>query len=542
MCPLHLSQAAWFEKPDRDPVASLADQLVDQICQHSPAARGYVRPGVPRDLLGWGRQFLPAYFRFPPSKMHAWLAVELERLERERGGRLNILAPRGGAKSTLATFCYALRAAVEGREPYIWIVSATREQARTHLRHLRAELEANPQLARAYPRATGRGPSWRAGSVQLSSGIAIEAFGMGQQLRGRRLRQHRPSLILCDDVENDIHVASPAQRAACREWFHGVVLKAGDERTNVVNLATALHRDALSMHLHRSAGWTSATFCAIQRWPDNMELWRQWEEVHCNPDDPRAAQTAREFYAARREAMDAGADLLWPEKEGLYALMQMRADEGRTTFEREKQNSPIDPERCEWPGEYFDHHIWFSDWPKNLAVRVVALDPSKGADARHGDYSAYVLLGVDPHGILYVEADLARRPTPDMVEQGVVLCRRFVPERLVIETNQYQELLAAEFPAAFRRLRRRSVPVHKLENHVNKLVRIRRLGSLLSQRRLRFLVRSPSTHLLVEQLRDFPLGDHDDGPDALEMAIRVAGELREGIVDDGLGDNLLIRH
>jgi hypothetical protein len=28
--------------------------------------------------------------------------------------------------------------------------------------------------------------------------------------------------------------------------------------------------------------------------------------------------------------------------------------------------------------------------------------------------------------------------------------------------------------------------------------------------------------LLVEQLRDFPCGDHDDGPDALEMAVRLA--------------------
>jgi bifunctional non-homologous end joining protein LigD len=30
---------------------------------------------------------------------------------------------------------------------------------------------------------------------------------------------------------------------------------------------------------------------------------------------------------------------------------------------------------------------------------------------------------------------------------------------------------------------------------------------------------------LVEQLRDFPNGDHDDGPDALEMACRMASDL-----------------
>jgi hypothetical protein len=70
-------------------------------------------------------------------------------------------------------------------------------------------------------------------------------------------------------------------------------------------------------------------------------------------------------------------------------------------------------------------------------------------------------------------------------------------------------------------------------------MRIRRLGSYLSKRQLRFLACSPSTRLLVEQLRDFPCGAHDDGPDALEMAIRLAEEvLYERNMSDGLGNRL----
>jgi len=71
------------------------------------------------------------------------------------------------------------------------------------------------------------------------------------------------------------------------------------------------------------------------------------------------------------------------------------------------------------------------------------------------------------------------------------------------------------------------------------VVRIRRLGPLLSQRRLRFLARSSSTRLLVDQLRDFPVGAHDDGPDALEMALRLAEDVLQGrSSDDGLGARL----
>lgn len=520
---------------------ALAAALVERICRHSPAARSYRRPGAPLDVLAWSQRFLPAYFRLPPSKMHRWLAERLDRMSHERGAKVNLLAPRGGAKSTVGTLAYVLKCAVEGAEPYVWIVSATKDQAQTHLENIKAELTANARLARAYPHGAAQGATWRSTAIELASGAVVESYGMLQQLRGRRRRESRPSLIVCDDVENDIHVASPDQRAACRAWFHGVLLKAGDERTNVINLATALHRDALAMQLHNAAGWRSALFRAVERWPDEINLWRRWEELYSSRDDADAAHTALSFFAANRAAMTAGAELLWPEREDLYALMRMRVESGRTAFEREKQNSPIDPERCEWPEEYFAEHIWFSEWPAALALRTLALDPSKGADARHGDYSAFVMLGIDAGDVLYVEADLARRPTPEMVACGVALCARFNPHAFGVEANQYQELLAGEFAAEFRRQHLLQSAPYAINNHTNKLMRIRTLGPYLAERRLRFLSRSASTRLLVDQLRDFPLGDHDDGPDALEMALRLARALRDGSrATDGLGDRLPI--
>jgi predicted phage terminase large subunit-like protein len=107
--------------------------------------------------------------------------------------------------------------------------------------------------------------------------------------------------------------------------------------------------------------------------------------------------------------------------------------------------------------------------------------------------------------------------------------------------NQYQELLRGEFESEFRRRHKRVLAPRGINNSTNKLVRIRRLGPYLSQHRLRFHAKSPATRLLVDQLRDFPLGAHDDGPDALEMAIRLADALLsdEAMPSDGLGDNLL---
>lgn len=228
--------------------SQLALALAERIAERTSAAC----TALP--LVTWGQLLLPAYFRLPPSRMHLWTGAQLDQMCTIRGARLNVLGPRGGAKSTISTLTYVLKAAVSVREPYIWIVSDTMSQARTHLANVKAELEHNRLLAMYYPSAVGRGPRWRADGIELPNGVVIEAYGTGQRLRGRRQRENRPTLIVCDDLQNDVHVASASQRQSSRDWFHGALLKAGDRRTNVINLATALHRDALAMQLTRSPG------------------------------------------------------------------------------------------------------------------------------------------------------------------------------------------------------------------------------------------------------------------------------------------------
>lgn len=488
-------------------------------------------------LLEWGQRFLPQHFFLPPSSMHRWLAERLAPLANERGAKLNALGPRLGAKSTVVTLAYALRMALEHREAYLWLVSDTKHQAQGHLENLKAELVDNPRLAKAYPDGVGRGPVWRAGRIVLRNGVAVDAFGSGQRIRGHRHREHRPSLIVCDDLQNDSHIESSTQRARSRTWFHGTLLKAGTPETNVINLATALHREALALQLHATPGWTSRVFHAIEQWPQNMLLWETWESLYADPENPQAIHDARQFYDAHRAAMEAGAELLWPEREDLYTLMCMRVESGRTAFEREKQNSPVDPERCEFPEAYFDERIWFDEWPTTLRLKILALDPSKGTDARRSDYSALVRVGLDGQGIFFVEADLARRPLAQIIADAAEHCRQFCPDAFGVESNQFQELLGPALIAEFRRQGLLALDPWLIDNRLNKLVRIRRLGPFLAARRLRLKTKSPSTKLLLDQLREFPVADHDDGPDALEMAIRLASELL-GRPDDGLGHRL----
>ena len=221
------------------------------------------------------------------------------------------------------------------------------------------------------------------------------------------------------------------------------------------------------------------------------------------------------------------ARVLWPQRQSLYDLMKHRAVIGSAAFEHEHQGNPVDPEAQEWGPDYFDYPgFWFDQWPDGM-LRVMGCDPSKGKDAKAGDYSAYVLYGLAPNGTEYVEADLKRRPPEQIVADGVEHYRLFRPEGMALETNTFQELFQADFMRVARE-QKVDLRVYPFENMVNKLVRIRRNGPYLYQRRARFKARSPGTMLLIEQLRDFPTGEHDDGPDALELARRLAIQLWNG--------------
>jgi len=486
------------------------------------------------DLLSWCRRYLPRYFTDKPSRMHSWMAEKLQAARYQRGTNLNILGPRGGAKSTIGNTAYILRCAVEGTEPYILILGKTSKMADKQLGHVRRELEENPQLARDYPEACGRGSVWSGSELRLKNGVMIQAFGVGQDIRGARNAADRPTLVVCDDLQDDDAITSNSTREGDWIWLTGAVLNIGDARTNYINLATAIHREAIGHKLMATPGWESQAFASIIEWPARLDLWAQWAEILHDHSGAGAKPEvrARAFYDANKVEMDAGAVVLWPDRESLYALMLMRESKGRRSFDREKQVKLAGAEENEWPDEYFsENHIYFDEWPATRKLRVMTLDPSKGRDARRSDYSAYVMLQVGNDGTLYVDADLARRPTPQMIADGVEIHRKFDPDGFGVEANSWQDLLCGEFERAFAAESSLAVAPHAITNGTNKQVRIRRLGTLLAQRRIKFKSGSPGARLLVNQLRDFPdIHSHDDGPDALEMALRLARHL-EGLAN-----------
>ncbi len=195
-------------------------------------------------------------------------------------------------------------------------------------------------------------------------------------------------------------------------------------------------------------------------------------------------------------------------------------------------------EGAEWPAEFFPDSIWFDEWPDNLAWRAMALDPSKGQHdktkkGKLPDDSAIVSLGVTPDAVLWVDADMDNaRPVeagpgePSIVDSAIQRYQEFRPAGVLVECNGFQELVATALRRVARE-RRIEIMVYAITSSVSKESRIRNLTVYLAQRRLR-VRNTKGGRRLVQQMRDFPMGEHDDGPDALHMATKLVDYLISG--------------
>jgi predicted phage terminase large subunit-like protein len=121
---------------------------------------------------------------------------------------------------------------------------------------------------------------------------------------------------------------------------------------------------------------------------------------------------------------------------------------------------------------------------------------------------------------MYVEAALAREPIPQMISRSLDLAAGFGHlDSLAVENNDALGTLVAAFHDEIRR-RGRLVPLQSVVNTQPKVVRIRHLGVYFGRSQVRFR-NTRGTRMLVDQLRDFPNATHDDGPDALHLAVRT---------------------
>jgi len=504
-----------------------------------------MRKSGQESLLMFAKLFLSEHLQCAPSEAHRKIYSILEDATRVRGQKIAIAAPRDFGKSTLVTLIYVLYCIVYKVEQYIMLLSNTAGQAVNLLEHVKREATENEKLIEAFPEVLKQKPLvWRQNEVVFANNVKIVGFGSGQQVRGRRHGTFRPTLVIGDDLENAESALSTKAQENIREWLTKSVLKVGSANTNYLLLGNLYHPCSLLSEYLQLPGWTRERFKAIIDWPVNTGVWDSWRNIYNSRtkyNGESGPEAALKFYLTNKDTMDVGARLLWQEKHSLYQLM-LQKEEDEASFMSEFQNEPFDPRdrvfNLEELHYWSDHYNSVEELLHSLGSNAEfygACDPSLGNHSFKGDFSAIIILVKDKRdSCLYIiEADIKRRSLDDLLNDILAYYRRFKFEEFVVEGNQFQAVVIKMLEDRAREQGLYFVP-EKVINTSDKIKRIQSIQPLTKNGTIKF---SKALRRLLEECMYFPRGQHDDGLDALEMAVRAAEEKPRVVTAKILGED-----
>lgn len=336
-----------------------------------------------RDLRLFLETYFPAKFALEWSGDH--LRV-IDRIQRSvLGGGLYALAmPRGSGKTTICENA-ALWATLYGHRLFVFIIGAADDAARAILDEIKAEIETNPLLCEDFPAVcvpvrklegiTNRSAgqlcngartliSWTDTEIRFptvegseASGHCICVAGITGHVRGKKVTladgtSARPDYVLVDDPQTDESAGSKKQNHDRVRILSGAVLGLAGPGVKISGTmpCTVIRRGDMADEIldqTKHPDWQGERMRMLRAFPADMGLWDRYGEIRA--DSLRAHGDIREataFYAANREAMDAGADVAWParfepgELSGLQNAMNLYYRD-KESFFAEYQNEPM---------------------------------------------------------------------------------------------------------------------------------------------------------------------------------------------------------
>ena len=163
---------------------------------------------APDNWREWLLTLFPEYFddNFAPHHVEYWEWVWAIEPKISPPPFIGIWA-RSGGKSTGAEGG-AVSLGGRGIRKYCWYVRETQEQADGSVENIMEMLESEA-VKKHYPllgeRQLGKyGPrAWRRSRLSCANGFTIEAIGLDKAIRGRKIKEQRPDLIVFDDVDGE---------------------------------------------------------------------------------------------------------------------------------------------------------------------------------------------------------------------------------------------------------------------------------------------------------------------------------------------------
>lgn len=399
--------------------------------------------------------------------------------------KVALACPRNHAKTTVLSFFYTLFCLCEQVHRQIVIVGHSLTKTTETLDKIRTELEENESIRETYGNLVGS-KKWTNECLLLSNKTAVMARGYGQSLRGTNLLG-RPTLIICDDLEDDEQVLNEERRKKFEQWFFGVVRPAlaHPDTSQMIMVGTLLHPEAFLTRMTNGEfpGWQTKVYKALNVQPD-------------------------ESFAS-----------LWPDRFTVETLLNERETMGPLYFAHEYQNEPISDEDRVFYEEWIHY---FKEVPPGCAV-FVTCDPALTTKSS-SDYTGVTVCAVDSKRRMYVLEAIQKRLLPkDIIELLYEKAIQYKARAIGIEETAYQKSLIFDMKDTFRK-KGKWVQVVPLKSHnVKKELRIKSLQPKFQNGEIFF--REHGQEELLRQIKFYTaVGSgtkHDDIIDALAYQVQI---------------------
>jgi len=331
--------------------------------------------------------------------------------------RLAEAAPRGSGKSTTIDVAVLAYYALFNKAPFSILLSDTLAQAALHLDALKAELESNDIIRWLF--GDVKGSIWGAESIIIKTRYGesyISAKGAGQQIRGLKFRNHRPCLVIIDDLENDESVRSDDRRNKLEHWFRfNLLMGLNKDWNKVIMLGTILHEN-----------------CLLKKVVEHKEPYQSW--------------ATRKYQAIREDGTS-----FWERQFPLSYLTAIRDDPsspeyvGTLVFSQEMQNNPrSDKDRIikePWLKFYRYNFKATDEWLQSLKI-YGGVDPAI-SEKDGSSYFAFTTIGIDEEGHIWLLEIV--RDKLSALEQANAIVNSFAKwkhDKIGIESIAYQKVLS----------------------------------------------------------------------------------------------------
>lgn len=436
------------------------------------------------DIESFGRFFFPHHLKLETPAFHR----ELYELYEDRSvTRIGIAAPRGHAKSTVTDLVYMAWEICNRTQRFILLVSDTYSQAALFLEGLKAEFESNDRLKAFYGDLTTQ--KWSEGEI-ICNGIMVKAVGAGMKVRGLKYMESRPTLVICDDLENEELTESMERRAKLERWFNGAVIPSLDINGRVIIIGTILHYDSLLAKIVGIDPRTQAT------------LYREFEK------------------RVYRAINDWGA--LWPEHLSIRDLDILKQDymaKGQgPLFYQEYQNDPISDENRKFKLEKFKY-FYEEEIVGRQFNTYITIDRAYSLD-KTADATGIIVNSVDQDNNWYIRlAERFKGTEKDLIDKIFGLYSYFHPVKFGIEQKAFEYTIK---PAMEDEMRKRNT--FFLVDPLKDLGRSKsaRIEGLVPRFEAGTVYIKRDMIDLIDELLKFPKAIHDDLSDALSYQLEVA--------------------